>query len=444
MSSLKIKAKDAANIIASLEAGVVPKRGVQQLMVGRSTEIQEVFSVLKKVSKGESDAKFWVGDFGSGKSFMLQTIEYVAIQKDCVATTADLTPTRRLHATDGKARALYRELIDKLTIKTAQDGNALSTILDEWIERIVSEVAADINVSVNEILSGSEKDRVTNKIMKTVTDFKSSGLSFEIGQAIVIYFEASVADNMYRRQQALRWIQGDMENKSESKRETGIAKHIDDDNWFEAIKTLAELFLDIGYAGFVVNLDEMVNLYKLSTAPSRERNYERVLNIYNECKTGQTRGLMFNFGVTRKSIFDQHKGMASYGALKTRLGSEKSLDSKLINTNKTVLPLKPLTNEEIFTLLENLMSVYNTYHKIELKLTQTEITKYMEIQLNRPGADEFLTPRAVIKDFLEILDLIRQNPDVTTAEIIEDKFGENAAPVMKDILNNDDTGIEIL
>ena len=443
MNQIRVKPKDAANIITSLEAGVVPKRGVQQLMVGRNKEVVEVINVLERIYQGESDVKFWVGDFGSGKSFMLQMIQSIATQRNFVSSTIDLTPTRRLQASDGKGRALYREIIDQLTIKTSQEGNALRTILDEWLEKVMFEVAEDSRISSSDVQAGAEQKKVENKILNTVNNFKSSGLSYEIGLAIIAYYKGMIQNNLYLQQDALRWIQGDYPNKTAAKKGVGIETFISDDNWFEAVKTLSELFLDIGYSGFIINLDEMVNLYQLSHAVSRDRNYERVLNIYNECKSGRARGLMFNFGVTRKALFDEYKGMASYGALKTRLGDERSLDSKLVNTNKTVLPLKPLTNEEIFTLLENLVSVYNTYHKSEIQLSQNEITQYMEIQLNRPGAAEFLTPRAVIKDFLEILDLIRQNSTVAISEIIKDKFGDNLAPVLKDILDTEDE-VEIL
>ena len=134
--------------------------------------------------------------------------------------------------------------------------------------------------------------------------------------------------------------------------------------------------------------------------------------------------------------------MSSYGALKGRLGSEDSMDTKLINTNRTVLGLKPLTNEEIYTLLENLINIYNVNYHMSISISQDEIISYMQGQLNRSGADEFLTPRAVIKDFIEILDLKRQNPDVEIAEILSQRF-KNIMDVIKDPDDTDDE-IEII
>ena len=439
----RVSPKEADNIIKALEGGIVPRRGIQHLLVGRNEEVQEIISILDSIAQGGSDIRFWVGDFGSGKSFMLGTIESIAVQKNFVVSTVDLTPTRRFYASDGKARALYSEIIDNIVVQTSQDGNAINTILEEWINRIIMNISKRDNIPTNELLMIENKEIVENEILNVTSSFNSVGLSYELGQAIAKYYEGIVKDNKVLKLKALRWIRGDIDTKTESKRELGIERIINDDNWYDAIKNLAELFSDIGYSGFVVNFDEAVNLYKLPMAQTRERNYERILNIYNECKSNAARGLFVNFGATRKTVFDENRGMASYGALKGRLGTEEGMDSKLLNTNRTVLPLKPLSVEEIYTLLENLNDIYNVHYRKNISMTTEHIKMYMEEQLNRPGSAEFLTPRAVIKDYLEILDLIRQNPDESIENIIYEKFGRKSMPVTKDEANKDDE-IEVL
>ena len=439
----RVNPKEADAIIKALEAGIVPRRGIQHLLVGRNEEVKEVISILDYIIEGGSDIRFWTGDFGSGKSFMLRTIESMAIGKNFVVSTIDLTPTRRFYATDGKARALYSEIVDNIVVQTSQTGNAINTILEEWINRIIMDVSKRDNISMEELLNIENREVIEAEILNITSSFSSVGLSYELGQAIAKYYEGIVRDNNVLKLKALRWIRGDMDTKTEAKRELGIEKIINDDNWYDGIKTLAELFSDIGYSGFVVNFDEAVNLYKLPMSRTRERNYERILNIFNECKSNTARGLFINFGTTRKTVFDENRGMASYGALKGRLGTEDIMSSKLLNTNRTVLPLKPLSPEEIYTLLENLNNIYNIHYRNTINMSTDNIRIYMEEQLNRPGANEFLTPRAVIKDFLEILDLIRQNPKEKIEDIIYMKFGKTIKPVSKDEANKDDE-IEVL
>jgi hypothetical protein len=438
----KVNPKEAHSIIKALEGGIVPIKGIQHLLVGRNEEVQEIISILNSVMEGGSDIRFWTGDFGSGKSFMLRTIESIAIEKNFAVSTVDLTPTRRFHASDGKARALYTEIVNNITVRTCQDGNAIATILEEWINGIIADVSEKNNIPVSKVLMAENKKLVEDQMLNITSSFSSVGLSFEFGQAAAKYYEGVVEDNRMLKLKALRWIRGDMDTKTEAKRELGIEKIVNDDNWYDGVKSLSELLLGIGYSGFVINFDEAVNLYKLPLSQTREKNYEKILNIYNECKSNKAKGLFINFGTTRKTVFDENSGMSSYGALKGRLGKEDVMDSGLINVNRTVLPLRVLNPEEIYTLLENLINIYNVRYKTNIQLKTEQIKMYMEEQLNRPGAVEFLTPRAVIKDYLEILDLIRQNPDESVERIINVKFGSKPVPVTKDKDNMDE--IEVL
>lgn len=435
---MKINPKQAAVIIKSLEGGVVPNLGIEHLLVGRKKEVEEVLGILDDVSDGGSDIRFWVGDFGSGKSFMLNTIEQFALGKNFVTSTIDLAPQRRFYATDKKAQALYSEVVDNIKTKTARSGNVIEQIIDQWLMTIFSDLSKKNDIPMEDLLKGSNKEEVRNEILNAMASFSSVGLSFEFGEAINKYYEAFVENDRMLKLKALRWIRGDISTKTEAKKELGINQIINDDNYFDALKNLAELFLALGYSGFVINFDEAVNLYKIPQSVTRERNYERILNIYNECKSGKAKGLFVNFGATRKTVFDTNRGMSSYGALAGRLGDEKDINSSLINTKRTALLLKPLSEEEIYTLLENLVDIYNTNYKIEIDINQNQIIRYMEGQLNRPGADEFLTPRSVIKDFLEILDLKRQNPDVSIDQILDDKYSNILDPVEKDPLDQDD------
>ncbi|MBG9989055.1 ATP-binding protein [Aerococcaceae bacterium DSM 111176] len=438
--TINIGKKLSGEILRALEAGVVPIKGIRYLLVGRTKEVQEIVTVLDSVESGESDLRIWVGDFGSGKSFMLRTIENLAIQKNFVSSTVDLTPTRRFYATDGKARALYQAIVDNLMIKSSQNGGAIQSLFQEAINNTMQQVANENELSIMDLFDSNNKALVQNKILEITQTFESTGLSFEMGQSMNKYYEGLITNNQLLQTKALRWIQGDIRTKTEAKKELGINKIIDDDNWYDALKSLSELFNRLGYSGLVVNFDEAVNLYKLPRSTTRERNYERILNIYNDCKTGYAPHLFVNFGATRKTVFDEYRGMSSYGALKGRLGSERDLDSKLINMSRTALRLRPLNSEEIFTLLETIKEIFDIHHETTSDVKLEDIHFYMEEQLNRPGADEFLTPRAVIKEFLEILHLTRQNPEFSVMEIINMKFGNDPTPVEKD---KDDTDDEI-
>ena len=222
--AIRINPKEASVIINSLEAGVVPNMGVQHLLVGRNREVEEVIKILDSVADGRSDIRFWVGDFGSGKSFMLATIEQISIQKNFVVSTLDLNPSRRFYANDRKAVALYTEIIDNIKTKTVKTGNALDTIVEEWLNDVFSIVADKNNVEISEIIGGNYKKEVSNEILNTIGNFSAVGLSFEFGEAIVKFYEGLIEDNRILRANAIRWLRGDITTKTESKKLLGINK----------------------------------------------------------------------------------------------------------------------------------------------------------------------------------------------------------------------------
>lgn len=425
--TLFLSCDDAQQILQALEGGVVPSVGIQHLLVGRRQEVEEVVSILSRLGEGASEFRLWVGDFGSGKSFMLHTIEQLACSMNMVSATVDLTPTRRFHATDGKGVALYQEIMKRLKTQDAPSGNALSAMLDRWYAE-----------------EGKEKAQVGEHLFSQLATFADGGLRFALTRVLMLYMEAMAAGDAMKKAMALRWLGGHIPTKTEAKRTLGIGEIITDDNWTEVLLNWSELFRLFGYRGLVVNFDECVNLYKLPRSMTREQNYERILNLYNETKSGNTSGLWINLAATRKTVFDERRGMASYGALKGRFGIARDDLSDLVDTTATVQMLKPLTPEEIYTLLEKLQTIFVTaYAYADDPFTEEQIAQFMQAELNRPGAAEFLTPRAVIKDFLQLLQWARQNPSLSAEELLMRRFG-SLGRVEKDPDDQEDADIEIL
>lgn len=440
----RIRPREAQQILMALEGGVVPRVGVQHLLVGRDRQVTEMIRILERVSLGESDLRVWVGDFGSGKSFMLRTIENLALAKNFVTATVDLTPTRRFQASDGKGIALYREVIARLRTRTSGEGNALATMLDQWLSETLT--AAGFSLGQGQRLEPPEAQRLERLIMAKIAELPFAGMSFELGQCLARYARGMLEGDMTLRLQALRWLGGLIPTRTESKRELGIGQIVTDDCWLDLLFNLNALFRAIGYSGFVLNFDELVNLYKLPRQQTREQNYERILNLYNLCKTGAVQGLFINFGATRKTVYDERRGLSCYGALKGRFGIDREGLAELTNTHATVQTLKPLSPEEIFTLLEKLQEIFLVVHPGEMPFDERRIAAYMQAQLNRPGAQAFLTPRAVIKDFLELLALARQHESVGINALMARRFGEMGSVSREPDADDDGAidGIEML
>ena len=424
-----IKPKEATSIINSLIGGVVPKIGVQHITVGRSEEINAVVSALEDVKNGHSMVKFWIGDFGSGKSFMLHLLNTVALKQKFVVANADFTPDNRLYSNDGKGVALYSAIMDNVSIQTKPEGGALPTLLEKWIEKIITQTANENNISLTEIRDEKYLNLIQNNILKTINEITEVG-GFDFGMVIMKYYEGYINDDEQLRRNALKWLKGEYRTKTEARQELGVRGIVNDLNYYDMLKNFCKLFVNMGYNGFMINLDEAINLYKISTSTMRTKNYEKILTIYNDCFQGKVSNIFFNFAGTKEFLENPRRGLFSYDALKTRLETNKFETAEIRDFAQPVIKLMPLDHNEVFVLLKKLKAIFDYNYKCTIEISDSEIQQFMEELFNKPGASEFLTPREVIRDFLNILNIIRQNPtaDKNTLfgelEILDERPGE--------------------
>ncbi|WP_289661671.1 ATP-binding protein [Flavobacterium panacagri] len=414
-----IKPKEATAIINSLIGGVVPKIGVQHITVGRSEEIDAVVSALEDVKNGHSMVKFWIGDFGSGKSFMLHLLNTVALKQKFVVANADFTPDNRLYSNDGKGVALYAAIMDNVAIQTKPEGGALPTLMEKWIEQVVMKTAESNNIPLENIREEQYLSLIQNNIMKTINEITEVG-GFDFGTVVMKYYEGYIKDDEQLRRNALKWLKGEYNTKTEAKQDLGVREIINDLNYYDMLKNFTKLFVSMGYSGFMINLDEAINLYKISVSATREKNYEKILSIYNDCFQGKVSNLFFNFAGTKEVLENERRGLFSYQALKSRLETNKFETAEIRDFAQPVIKLLPLDHNEIFVLLIKLKAIFDYNYKIATNVSDEDIQNFMEEMFNKPGASEFLTPREVIRDFLNILNILRQNPDLDKTKL----FGE--------------------
>ncbi|SHF03536.1 ATP-binding protein [Dysgonomonas macrotermitis] len=408
---INIKPKEASAIINSLISGVVPKMGVQHITVGRSEEINAFVLSLEDVKNGQSLVKFWIGDFGSGKSFMLHLLNTVAMKQKFVVANADFTPDNRLYANDGKGLALYSAIMDNVAIQTKPEGGALPTLMEKWIEQVTSKTSEENNIPVTEIRNDQYQKLISANIMKTINEITEVG-GFDFGTVVIKYYEGYINGDDQQCRNALKWLKGEYKTKIEARQDLGVREIINDQNYYDMLKNFCKLFVSMGYSGFMINMDEAINLYKIATSTMREKNYEKILTIYNDCFQGKVNNLFINFAGTKEFLENERRGLFSYQALKSRLETNKYETAEIRDLAQPVIRLMPLDHNEIFVLLKKLREIFNSNYKVEIDISDEDIISFMEVIFNKPGASEFLTPREVIRDFLNIMNLLRQNPHV--------------------------------
>ncbi|MFC4213536.1 ATP-binding protein [Pedobacter lithocola] len=423
-----LKPREATAIINSLTGGVVPKIGLQHITVGRSAEVDAFLQALSDVKNGHSMFKFWIGDFGSGKSFMLHLLNTVALKQKFVVANADFTPDNRLYSNDGKGVALYSAIMDNISIQTMPEGGALPTLLEKWIEQMLGETATEQNISLMDIRKEEHLPLVEQKIMKTINTITEVG-GFDFGLVILKYYKGYITGKDGLKRNALKWLKGEYRTKTEARADLDVREVINDLNYYDMLKNFCKLFVSMGYSGFMINLDEAINLYKISTSTMREKNYEKILTIYNDCFQGKVNNLFFNLAGTKEVLENERRGLFSYRALRSRLETNKFETAEIRDFAQPVIRLLPLDHNEIFVLLKNLKEIFDFNFSTNIAIDERDIHQFMEELFNKPGAEEFLTPREVIRDFLNILSLLRQNPEIDKQQLFGDLQVKDERPV---------------
>jgi len=412
---MPIMKREAKTILNSLSAGVVPRTGLRHISVGRLPEVAALKSDLDHNREGGATVRFVIGRYGSGKSFLLQLMRTYSLESKFVVADADFSPERRLFGSGDEAIATYRELMKNLSTQTRPDGNALPTIIEKWISGIQTNVAAENNLEHGSPQFVSE---VKNRIVSTLNEIQELVHGFDFGSVLAAYYQGYSDNNEELKTSAIRWLRGEFSTKTEAFAALKVRSIIDSDNYYNYLKVLAVFFKKIGYAGLVVCLDEAAYLYKITNSVSRNNNYEAILSIVNDCLQGKAAHIGFLIGGTPEFLEDQRRGLFSYEALRSRLAANRFLGEGLQDFTGPVLKLSSLTAEEIFVLLQKIRDIHGDQATTAVKMTDQDIHAYMEETLRRIGAREFTTPRELVREFVNLLNLLVQYPDKTWQEIV--------------------------
>ena len=404
----RVPKRVAAVILNSLKGGVVPRIGLPYITVGREVEIRALLTDLSLIADGGASFRFLVGRYGAGKSFLLQTIRTHAMGEGFVVADADLSPERRLQGGQGQGLATYRELIRNISTKTRPEGGALNLILDRWVASCADADESAINAQLaplEEMVHGFDFTRMLRRYRTAVAEGDEESMS-----------------------RVTKWIRGEYRTKSEARAELGSSTIISDDDWYDYIKLIARFLVCSGYKGMLVLIDELVNLYKIPNAITRQYNYEKILTMYNDTLQGKAQYLGMIMGGTPTSIEDRRRGVFSYEALRSRLAQGRFAREDLKDMLAPIIRLQPLTYEELLVLIEKLMQIHAGYFGWTPTLTENDLVDFLKIEFGRVGADTHLTPREVIRDFIELLDILCQNPDADVAELLQNVGGDALAP----------------
>ena len=427
-SAMKIPKRIAASLMNALKGGVVPRIGLPYIAVGRKAEIDALLHDVAIIADGGATFRFIVGKYGSGKSFLLQTIRNYVMDKNFVVADADLSPERRLQGTKGQGLATYKELIRNLATKTRPEGGALTLILDRWISSVQSDTAAQSGLSPDE---AAFEQAVEKRIYAVVSALEEMVHGFDFARLLTLYYRASRQGEEETKARVVKWFRGEYATKTEAKAELGVNIIITDDDWYDYIKLFSAFLQKAGYNGLLIFIDELVNIYKIPNAITRQYNYEKILTMYNDTLQGKASHLGLILCGTPQCVEDTRRGLYSYEALRSRLAEGKFARSG--DTRDMLAPiirLAPLTSEEMLVLVEKLTQIHGQLFDYTPAVGQADFIAFLQIEYGRIGADTQITPREIIRDWIELLDILYQNPNRSVTELLTSEdfaFAQSAA-----------------
>lgn len=405
--STRIRPRDRDTILQALRAGVVPRTGVQHVAVGRHDETKSLVTDIARIADGGSACRFVIGDYGSGKTFFLQLVRTVALQKNLLTVHADLAPDRRLQSTGGQARSLFAELMKNLSTRAQPDGGAMTNAVEKFISTALAQAQKE----------QVDPEKVIHSKLEHLSELVGG---YDFAQVIAAYWRGHDTDNDQLRADAVRWLRAEFATKTDARAALGVRSIIDDSQFYDQLKLMARFARVAGFSGLLVCLDEMVNLYKLASTQARSANYEQILRMLNDALQGSCEHLGVVFGGTPEFLTDTRRGLYSYEALRSRLAENTFAGHGLVDFSGPVLRLENLTPEDLYQLLKNLRHVHASGDPEKYAVPDEALTAYMEHCRSHIGDAYFRTPRNTVRSFLDLLAVLDHNPGLDWRRLLGD------------------------
>jgi len=393
----RIRDRERDAILQSLRAGVVPRVGQQHIQVGRHNEINAVVEDIRRVAGGGSTIRFIIGEYGSGKTFFLMLMRAIALQEKLVTVHADLSPDRRLQGSGGQARSLYAELMYNMSTRAKPEGGGLQSVVERFVTSAIEEATP----------RGVAPSVVISERLKALQELVGG---FDFATVIKAYWDGYESGNDEVTSNVVRWLRGEFLTKTDARAALRVRTIVDDANWYDHLKLMSLFVRMAGYQGFFVCVDELVNLYKLASSPSRSANYEQLLRILNDSLQGSAVGMGWLLGGTPEFLLDTRRGLYSYQALQSRLEENTFATAGLADYSGPVLRLANLSQEDFYVLLTRLRNVYAGGDPAKYVLPDDALSAFMAHCSERIGDAYFRTPRNTIKEFINFLAVLEQNP----------------------------------
>jgi len=401
--------RERIGVVQSLAAGTVPPVGLRRLQVGRTEELEAVIEDLSLAEAGVSTVRFVAGAPESGKTFFLNLVRTVAVERGFLVVRADFSTARRLHSTSGEARAFYRALMTNISTKAGSEGVPLARVIQQWIDELEHSVRA----------AGGDEEQVRSRVTEAVRPLHEYAGGFDIATVLLRYYQGHVTHDDELRENALRWLRAEYEDKTGAYEDLGVRSIIDDHSLGDALNLFAAFVKLAGYSGLLVIGDDLTALSRrLRDGSERNGNYDTIVQLHDDCLQGRSKWMVVLFGVEDNCVEDRQRGLYSNAILATWLAPNRFASNGHRDLASPVIRLDALAPDDYPMLLTKVRDVFAGPGRGEPLIPEAGIAEYVRTCAERMGEAYFDTPREVVKDFIDLLHLLAQEPEADWRDLV--------------------------
>jgi hypothetical protein len=377
-------------LINSFKNGVVPEHHLDFILTGRQPEIEELKRCFQNTQNDIGSVKFITGPYGSGKTFLLNYTKNMALDLGFVVAKIEVDSSFKFY----NLEQLYYQVMHNLYVhNSTYSKTTFENIFDLWIRKLKSD---------------AYKNHAGKEIQYVVSEIAKYNQSFS--RAFLSYIKGKISGDHDLTNTIVSWITGESNIPYQIKEKFNIKGQIDKTNSIDFLKAFTKLITLLGYHGMVIMIDEMDYIIN-ERSDIRQKSYYNLRHLIDLTISGQIPNTCFVFSGS-KELFSSEKGIPSYEALKQRLGT--AIDTKssaLLDIKQPVMHLKRLPFEVYLDLGEKLTYIYKKVYDLNMSITLESLKNWVFLTYKEQGkAYHEVTIREFITKYIEIMDIIQQNP----------------------------------
>uniref|UniRef100_A0A7C3Z312 ATP-binding protein n=1 Tax=candidate division WOR-3 bacterium TaxID=2052148 RepID=A0A7C3Z312_UNCW3 len=122
----KIDLIAARRMVEAFRLGIVPRRDIENFTFGREKEISLLKREIEKLKMGEGTSFLLEGEYGSGKTHLLEYLYHLGLKEGIVTSRVELDPREVSLA---RPKKVYREIIHNLRFLTGEKEGGFRDLL---------------------------------------------------------------------------------------------------------------------------------------------------------------------------------------------------------------------------------------------------------------------------------------------------------------------------